>query len=233
MGILPLYDIAFNLMCELCPNRSRWKTTVAVFKVFNSLRRELLIGIACVALSIGEMVLPLLGETKILTSIIPSNSSGWLFASWRFIKIASVIPLFVFFVSWKLIPESPRWLVCKSRTKEATEILTRIATTNSADVPGDLEASLQRMTARKGSQSSCDGFLSVLSSPILFLRTAMLAIGLSASIFVLFQIYSTIANMTYKRHLNMLILALISLPGRVLGEYWVALHWNDDHWSSS
>ena len=218
MGILPLFDTALNLMCELCPNRSRWKTTVAVFKVFNSLRRELLIGIACVALSIGEMVLPLLGETKILTSIIPSNSSGWLFASWRFIKIASVIPLFVFFVSWKLIPESPRWLVCKSRTKEAAEILTKIAAINSIDVPGNLKARLERLSARKGSRSSYDGLISVLSSPILFLRTAMLAIGRTASLFVQCQIYSTIANMTYKRHLNMLILALISLPGRVLGE---------------
>ena len=59
------------------------------------------------------------------------------------IKIASVIPLFVFFVSWRLVPESPRWLVCNSRTRQAAEILTRIGTTNGMAVPDDLEVRLE------------------------------------------------------------------------------------------
>ena len=147
------------------------------------------------------------------------------------IKIASVIPLFVFFVSWRLVPESPRWLVCKSRTKEAAEILSRIATTNGAAVPDDLEARLERIAqdqdrdqapdqeriARKGKTTSY-GFLSLFSSPTLILRTAMMAIGLSASSFIFYQIYVNITDLVNDRYLNMLILAVIDLPGKLLGE---------------
>ena len=161
--------------------------------------------------------------------------SGWYFPSWRLLKIASVIPLFVFFVSWRLIPESPRWLVCKSRTKEAAEILSRIATTNGAAVPDDLEARLERIAQdqdqdqdqapdqeriaaeRKGGTTSY-GFLSLCSSPILILRTALMAICLSASSLIFYQVYINVSDLVTNRYLNMLILAVIDLPGQVLGE---------------
>ena len=162
--------------------------------------------------------MPLIGESKILTSNFPANTFiGWYFASWRLIKIASVIPLFVFFVSWRLVPESPRWLVCKSRTKEAAEILTRIGTTNGLAVPEDLEVRLERLAERKGRTTSY-GFLALFSSPILFLRTAMMAIGQTASLFVFYQILINISDMADDRYLNMLILAVIDVPGQVLGE---------------
>jgi len=185
MGLLPIFDVAYNLMCELCPSQSR----------------EFIIGIASLGYSIGEMVMPLL---------------GWYFTSWTQIKIASVAPLFIFFVSWKLIPESPRWLVCKSRTKEAAAILTKIATSNGVDTPDDLEARLEILAKRQGS-TSIYGFLSLFSSPILLLRTIMLAVGLTASLSAFYQIFHIISTMTHQRHLNFFILALISLPGRVFG----------------
>ena len=61
-GWIPLFDTAFNLMCELCPNQSRyrWPNSLSL------IQRELVIGIACTAWSIGEMGMPLLGELKIL-----------------------------------------------------------------------------------------------------------------------------------------------------------------------
>ena len=161
--------------------------------------------------------MPLLGELKILTSIWPSNTSGWYFASWRSIKIASVIPLFVFFVSWRLVPESPRWLVCKSRTKEAAEILMKIATTNGAEVPDDLEVRLETIAERKGRTTSY-GFFSLFSSPTLFFRTAMVAIGQAASYFAIYIVYINISDMANGRYLNMLIIAVIDLPGKVFGE---------------
>ena len=126
-------------------------------------------------------------------------------------------PLFIFFVSWKLIPESPRWLLCKSRTKEAAAILTKIATTNGVDAPDDLEARLEILAKRQGSTSTY-GFLSLFSSPVLLLRTVMLAVGLTASLSAFYQIFDIISTMTHQRHLNYLILAMISLPGRALGE---------------
>ena len=70
---------------------------------------------------------------------------GWLIASWRLIKIVSVAPLVFLLFSWKLLPESPRWLISKSRTKEASKILTKIAETNGVRPPADLTPRLQKI----------------------------------------------------------------------------------------
>ena len=70
---------------------------------------------------------------------------GWLIASWRLIKIVSVAPLVFLLFSWKMLPESPRWLISKSRTKEASKILTKIAETNGVRPPADLTPRLQKI----------------------------------------------------------------------------------------
>ena len=100
-------------------------------------------------------------------------------------------------------------------------------------MPDDLEARLERIAqdqdqdqdqapdqeriARKGKTTSY-GFLSLFSSRTLFLRTAMMAIGLSASSVIFYQIYVNITDLAKDRYLNMLILAVIDLPGKLLGE---------------
>ena len=70
---------------------------------------------------------------------------GWLIASWRLIKIVSVAPLVFLLFSWKMLPESPRWLISKSRTKEASKILTKIAETNGVRPPADLTPRLEKI----------------------------------------------------------------------------------------
>ena len=46
----------------------------------------------------------------------------------------------------------------------------------------------------------------------------MMAIGLSASSVIFYQIYVNITDLAKDRYLNMLILAVIDVPGQVLGE---------------
>ena len=74
MGLLPIFDVAYNLMCELCPSQSRCEN-------INSCRpilpfREFIIGIASLGYSIGEMVMPLLGEEDLSNSLFPRKSQG-------------------------------------------------------------------------------------------------------------------------------------------------------------
>merc|ERR1719220_900063 len=84
--------------------------------------RGYVICFACLTWSLGQIAFPLV---------------GWLIASWRLIKIVSVAPLVFLLFSWKMLPESPRWLISKSRTKEASKILTKIAETNGVTPPPD------------------------------------------------------------------------------------------------
>ena len=74
MGLLPLFDVAFNLMCELCPNQSRCKNISGCLLIPPF--REFIIGIASLGYSVGEMVMPLLGEEDLSNSLFPPKSQG-------------------------------------------------------------------------------------------------------------------------------------------------------------
>jgi MFS family permease len=70
--------------------------------------RAMVIGFACVTWALGNMALPLF---------------GWLIASWKWIRVVCVVPMVFVFLTWKIVPESPRWLVTKGRMQEAKAIL--------------------------------------------------------------------------------------------------------------
>ena len=116
--------------------------------------RGYVICFACLTWSLGQIAFPLVGENHLafLSTFTlchycdPVFSlSGWLIASWRLIKIVSVAPLVFLLFSWTLLPESPRWLISKARTKEASKILTKIAETNGVRPPADLTPRLQKI----------------------------------------------------------------------------------------
>ena len=74
MGLLPLFDVAFNLMCELCSSQSRCENISGCLPILPF--REFIIGIAFLGYSIGEMVMPLLGEEDLSNSSFPPKSQG-------------------------------------------------------------------------------------------------------------------------------------------------------------
>ena len=74
------------------------------------------------------------------------------------IKIVTVAPLVCFLpFSWNQLPESPRWLVSKARTKEASKILAKIAETNGVKPPADLTPRLQKIA--KANKETSLGYL--------------------------------------------------------------------------
>ena len=157
---------------------------------------------------------------------------GWLIASWRLIKIVSVAPLVFLLFSWTLLPESPRWLISKSRTKEASKILTKIAETNGVRPPPDLTPRLQKMA--EANKETSLGYLrwairspsyliaylsrSLFGTPILCARTVLITIGFTASAFVYYQMVINVSNMVGNTFLNLFLLGLVEGPGNVLGK---------------
>ena len=82
-------------------------------EISNISKRGFVICVICIAWSLGQMLFPLI---------------GWLIASWKIMKIVSVAPLALFFFSWQMLPESPRWLISKGRTQEAAVIMRLVDT---------------------------------------------------------------------------------------------------------
>ena len=66
--------------------------------------------------------------------------------------------VFAFFC-WKIIPESPRWLVTKGQAQQATSILEEIAKVNGAKVPDDLGGHVKALANALGKPSY--GYLSL------------------------------------------------------------------------
>ena len=49
---------------------------------------------------------------------------------WMWIQIACVVPMAIMLLTFKILPESPRWLVATGRQERAKEILEDMAKVN-------------------------------------------------------------------------------------------------------
>jgi len=169
-------------------------------EISNISKRGYVICYACIAWSIGNIAFPLV---------------GYLIASWKIIKVVSCTPLAFLFFTWTLLPESPRWLVSKGRTKEATAILRKMAETNNVIPPADLAARVEKLSESTKEQSM--GYFSLFGSSVLAIRTILMTIGFTASAFVYYQMVINVSNMAGNTFLNLFLLGLVEGPGNMLG----------------
>jgi len=169
-------------------------------EISNVSKRGFVLCFGCITWSIGQMAFPLV---------------GYLIGSWKIIKAVSVLPLALFFFTWKMLPESPRWLVTKGKTSEALKILRKIAETNSVQAPSDLEDRVDKMA--RAQKTKPLGYLSLFSSVILSVRTFLMTIGFTASAFVYYQMVINVSNMGGNTFMNLFLLGLVEGPGNIIG----------------
>ncbi len=81
--------------------------------------RSWAIAIACISWSVGACLLPL---------------AAWLISEWRALQVASAVPFLLIFTTFKVMPESPRWMISKGKRRRATTLITYIAVSNKAEV---------------------------------------------------------------------------------------------------
>ncbi len=69
-------------------------------------------------------------------SLIPLVA--WLARDWVLLTIISILPLGLLFLAWKLVPESPRYLLTRGRVREAEAVLSNMSRVNGNAEPKDL-----------------------------------------------------------------------------------------------
>ena len=162
--------------------------------------RGMVIGLTCIAWSIGMILMPLL---------------AYLVNRWKTLRIVSVVPFALVFLYWTILPESPRWLLTKKKVAEAKQILEKVAKVNKVDVPEDLEEKLTIIANTKGEPSY--GYISLFSTWRLAWRTTAVTIAFISSAFVYYQLLINIANLYGNLFINMFLMALVEGPGCALG----------------
>ena len=55
---------------------------------------------------------------------------AWLTGDWYYIGIITILPLGLMFLYYRVLPESPRWLLTVGRIKEAEDVLRTMAKVN-------------------------------------------------------------------------------------------------------
>ena len=120
--------------------------------------------------------------------------------------------MLVVFLGWKLVPESPRWLLSRAgRNTETEEIFKQIAKVNRKPVPKDLAGRLQSIndSIRK---EKVYGYISLFTTWGLAYKTLLLSIALAASSYTYFVLTINLGNMGGSTYLNMFILSAVEVP---------------------
>lgn len=186
LSMLPLFQSPLNITTEMC----------------NIDQRGFVIGVACIAWALGNMVLPLF---------------GYLIPRWKWITVVSVVPMAFVFFTYKILPESPRWLITSGRLTEAEKVIRDIAKVNKAEVPKDLEQRLKVMISKSKEKSL--GYLTLFKSPVISLRTVCICVAFTSSAFVYYQLMINIGNMGGNTFMNLFLLAVAEGPGSLVGVY--------------
>jgi len=183
-----------------------------ITEMCNIEQRGFVIGVACIAWAIGGMLLPLI---------------GYLLPSWKELTALSVVPMAFVFLTFKILPESPRWLLTSGRLNDAERVIREIAKVNKAQVPKDLEQRLKAMVSKSKEKSY--GYLTLFSSVTMTLRTIWTCVAFTASAFIYYQLMINIGNMGGNTFMNMFLLSLVEGPGSLVGV--AAADWLGRRWT--
>lgn len=162
--------------------------------------RGFIIGYSCIMWSFGSLAVPLI---------------GYLIPDWKILTAISMAPFIFIFFSWKILPESPRWLIARGRVNEATDILRKVSEANNVVAPSNLGERVNTVADNVKTKSL--GYISLFSSPKLAMRTIIMTMAFTSSAFVYYQMVINVSNMWGNTFMNMFLLGLVEAPGYVLG----------------
>ncbi|XP_077488180.1 organic cation transporter protein-like [Amblyomma americanum] len=180
-------------------------------------QRTLMLGVGCIAWTVGLCILPLiayLARSWILLGLICS---------------ACAIPNLFYY---KLIPESPRWLLSQNRIKDTMAILNRIAKTNGVEPPEDLASDLVKVQKKIAEEKE----VAAASTFDLFrkarIRKNLIIITVSwmANSCAYYGLHINVTNMSGNEFLNFFLLGLVEFPASVVG--WWTMEYFGRRWTN-
>ncbi|KAG8230553.1 hypothetical protein J437_LFUL010154 [Ladona fulva] len=131
----------------------------------------------------------------------------WGSRGWRLFMILTTVPTALFLFTYRLVPESPRWLTSKGRTKEASYILNNIAKANKRKLPANCMNVLNQLSDSCKNEK-CYGIISLFSG----LNMAKIITPVSYDVLLL-----NIRNLSGNPYLNFFYQSMVELPAYAVG----------------
>lgn len=78
---------------------------------------------------------------------------GWFCRHWFWFQLALSMPILPFVFAYRLVPESPRWLLTKGKTKKFDKLLEKAARVNGKVIKGDVKEMIRNETKEESQQT--------------------------------------------------------------------------------
>ena len=138
---------------------------------------------------------------------------GWLASgNWFIISLITGPPTILVFLGWRLLPESPRWLLSRpGRIHEAEAIFERMAKVNGNDVPEDLVTRLEKISNEIRSEKTY-GYISLFTRWGMAKKSILLAVAYTVSQYSYYVLTVNVGNMGGSTYLNLFMLSAVDIP---------------------
>ncbi|XP_042147434.1 beta-alanine transporter-like [Ixodes scapularis] len=179
--------------------------------------RTLVLGVVCIAWTLGLCLLP----------FVAYIARSWFTLGLIYSACATANLLY-----YKILPESPRWLLSQNRMSDAIVILKRIAKRNGVEPPENLASDLVKVQRELAQETEAE----TASSRDLFtkpeIRKNLLIITLCwvANNAAYYGLHINVTNMAGNEFLNFFLLAIIELPSYVVA--WWTMERLGRRWSN-
>ncbi|XP_076049086.1 organic cation transporter 1-like [Oratosquilla oratoria] len=146
----------------------------------------------------------------------------WLVPHWIYFTLAGTAPGLLIFLHWRILPESPRWLLAMERYDECADIMLQIAKTNGRPVPSKNEIILRLKNIcdkeeKKGTITDLIRYRNLRLSLFMVMIHGACVDTMYASVVL------NVTILPENEALSFAILALSELPSNLVG--WLAVHY--------
>jgi len=192
------------------------------YPVFLVLRFILGIANPCIWIIAIPLLLEFVGPSKRSLCILVSclswvvsslllTGAAYLFPDWQHLQFVVAVPGLFLVLLWKLIPESPRWLVSIGKKDVAMKTVQTIAKVNKVPLPTNIEKILEEGSF-EGTDYEHVSMLGVLRNKVIGLRILISSGIVFANAFVYYGLSMNTGNLVGNLYLNFALMFLSDLP---------------------
>ncbi|XP_064403541.1 organic cation transporter protein-like isoform X2 [Halichondria panicea] len=141
-------------------------------------------------------------------------TQAYLITDWRLFSSVSSLSGLLVLLLWRVIPESPRWLLVNGQQEEARAVLARLASDNGVEMPaGELKKPTDPTSAEPVS------VLDLFRGKVIRRRTVILFVTWFANCLVYYALTMSAGELGGNRYVNIALAGLVEIPSYIAGYF--------------